>query len=291
MKEYKMIVLDMDGTLLNDKQQISEKTKQALIKAQQDGMILVLASGRNYHKLINYANELLMSDYHGYLVEGNGMNLRSLSDQSLYREKKMTSKQAQMIMEVLLQYEEEIITIYDDGMFCYLPANILAYKKQLIKANHLDPNVLTCGPYHDFVDHRKAYPNLKYIQKVNEIDCDVNKVCMKVNEIKLKQILPELKLQLNDYWCGAVSSMWIEITLPHISKYQMVKRLCKQLNIDLSQVIAFGDGENDMELLSQVGKSVAMANALDSVKAICDVITLDHNHDGIAWALNLHLKS
>ncbi len=291
MKKYEMIVLDLDGTLLTSKQTIGKKTKQELIALQEQGMILVLASGRNYYKMKEYGKQLNMFEHEGYFIEGNGIRLRHLKSQEVFELAKMSAKQAQKICQYLMKFNEELIIIFDDGMYCYLPENIYMKKQQMIKQYHLDPEVLSCGPYDDFVDHRKAYPNFKYINDIHEIVCDINKVCMKVDEGKLKQIFPEIKEELDEYWCGCVSSMWFEITLPNINKANMLKHLCERLQISLETVIAFGDGENDIDLLKQVGLSVAMGNALEQVKKQCNIVTLDHDHEGIYEALKLHNKN
>ena len=290
MKQIKMIVCDLDGTLLNEEQKILTNNIEILKALQKQGIILVLASGRNYMKIKDYGLQLDMDLYQGYFIGGNGVFLSDACGNKIYEEKKMTMEQAQKIIAYLMQYQEEIITLFDDGLFCYLPKMIKDQKLKLIKQYQLDPNVLTCGPYDDFVDHRKNYPKLKYIEDVNAIDRAVNKVCMKVNEAKLKQIYPFIVKDLNDYWCGCVSSMWLEITLKTINKAHMVRKLCELVNISLDEVIAFGDGENDIELLKSVGKAIAMGNALPQVKALCDEVCLDHNQDGIYQALKLHTK-
>lgn len=87
------------------------------------------------------------------------------------------------------------------------------------------------------------------------------------------------------YWVGMTSPKWLEIMLPGITKGSGLHWLSELLHIELSDIMAFGDGENDIDMLQEAGIGIAMGNAMDIVKQAADVVTGGNDEEGIAQAL------
>ena len=121
----KLIAMDMDGTLLKSNNKISDKTKEILLRVQEKGIRLALASGRSYCKLMEYAKELQMDVYGGYLIEVNGMAIYDVKEQKRHIRKRMPREDAQQIFRYFQQFKVEIIGHLDDGMYDYNPKEIL----------------------------------------------------------------------------------------------------------------------------------------------------------------------
>lgn len=291
-KMIRLIVMDMDGTLLNSDNKISPKTKQILIRIQQQGIRLVLASGRSYRKLKPYALELQMQRYGGFLIEVNGMALYDLQKDERYVYKRMSKEQAQALFAYFRQWDVEFIGNFDDGMYDYNPPSILEEKKQYrIQHQIPDDYPWTGGPFHLLSDNRDGYPNIKYIQHGDEIDMPINKVSLTYHADRITDIYEKAKYALADrYWIGRTTKRWLEVMLPDITKGNRVKMLAKQLSLSLDEVMAFGDGENDIEMLEIVKYGIAMKNALPRVKQAAMDITGSHNEDGIVTAIHKYIK-
>lgn len=287
----KLIVMDMDGTLLDKDNKILPKTKQALMQAQQKGIRLVLASGRSYRKLKPYALELEMDKYGGYLIEVNGMALYDLEKEERYVQARMEAKHVQELFTYFRQWNVEIIANLDDGMYDYNPPSILEEKSEYRKKYQLpDDYPWTGGAFHFLSDNRIGYPRLTYIQEAKEVIEPVNKISVTYHANVIDEVDKRAKIDLsNRYWVGRTTRRWLEVMLPGITKGNGVQKLAKRLSISLDEIMAFGDGENDIEMLKAVKYGIAMENALPSVKEVVFDITDSNNHDGIANSIRKYL--
>ncbi|MFR6362218.1 HAD family hydrolase [Amedibacterium intestinale] len=291
--DIKLIAMDMDGTLLKSNNQISEKTKEILLRVQKKGIRLALASGRSYCKLMEYAKELQMDIYGGYLIEVNGMAIYDVKKQKRHIRKRMPKEDAQHIFRYFQQFKVEIIGHLDDGMYDYNPKEILEEKKQYIAKHHLPKDIPYTGGAFEFVyDNRKGYPNIYYIESAQEITCDLNKVSITYHPEVMDKVSREAAKHFKDtYWVGRTTKKWLEIMMKDVTKASGLKELCDNLGISFDNVMAFGDGENDIEMLRECGIGIAMANALPKVKEAADAVTLSNEEDGIAQAILKYLFS
>lgn len=289
----KMIAMDMDGTLLRSDNTISKRTKEALRKAQQAGIILVLASGRSYRKLMDYAQELEMDRYGGYLIEVNGIARYDLKNQQRKVYHQLWKQDALDIFHVLQPYEVEVLGMQDEAIYDYLPEAILPYKLAYRKKHQLaDDHPWTAGAFAFVYDNRKGYPFQKQIQSGEEFPSSLNKISAAHLPDLLDEKIPSIKAALQDrYWLGLTSPGWLEIMPKHVTKGNALKELADCLQISMEEVMAFGDGENDIEMLQMVGTGVVMENALANVKEVADQICPSNNDDGIAISVEAMLAN
>ncbi|MEG0166025.1 Cof-type HAD-IIB family hydrolase [Anaerorhabdus sp.] len=288
----KLIAMDMDGTLLTSDNKILPETKAALLAIQATGVRLVLASGRSYTKLMEYAKELEMDRYAGYLIEINGTAIYDLQENKRYVKKLLNAQQIHEIFAYFRQWDVEIIGHVDDGMYDYNPPAILNEKKIYKKAHHLsDDYPLTGGAFHFIADNRKGYPRLTYINNADEIVEELNKISVTYHEEIIEKISIQAKQELGKkYWIGKTSPKWLEIMLPGITKASGLEDIAQRSGISLDEMMAFGDGENDIAMLQAVRVGIAMGNAMDSVKTKANECTQSNQDNGIANALKKHFK-
>lgn len=286
----RLIAMDMDGTLLTRDNKISNKTKEALWKAQEKGVRLVLASGRSYCRLLEYAKELRMDKFGGYLLEVNGLIIYDLKNNQRFIRKQLEAADVKKIFTYFSQWDVEFMAQFDDGMFNYNPESVLQEKAMYRKQHHIpDDFPWTGGAFSLLGDHRKGYPQLYNIKSYEEINRTVNKISITYYEDIMEKVSKQAKLDLgNDYWVGRTTPKWLEVMPKGITKASGLKKLAERLNISMKEMMAFGDGENDIEMLKATGIGIAMGNAMNEVKNTADDVTLSNNDDGIAYAIQKH---
>jgi len=263
--KYKLIALDIDGTLKNSQNEITTQTREALIKIQQKGVKLVLASGRPTPGLRHEAKLLELDKYGGYLLSFNGARVVDVQTKETIYEKTLTIEEAKKAYDrakqfnlACMTYENDMIVSEDiDDKYVCLEAKINDIKKKKIQS---------------FKDHLKT---------------PVHKVLLTGKPEYVAFIIEEFKQPFGDSLSICRSApFFIEIMANGIDKATSLDRLAKSLNIKQDEVMAFGDGYNDLSMIEYAGMGVAMANAVDELKAKADFITLSHNEDGIVYALN-----
>lgn len=282
-----MIVMDMDGTLLTSENKISPKTKELLLRVQQQGVRLVLASGRSYCKLLEYAKELCMDAYGGYLLEVNGLILYDLASGERHIRKQMGRIEMKELFTYFRQWDVEFMAQFDDGLYDYNPESIIKEKAEYRRIHNLGEDYpWTGGAFALLADNRKGYPNIHYIDTWEEIDRRINKVSIAYHADVMAEVSAQVKRDLKDrYWLGLTTPKWLELMPLGITKGSGLQALVDMLGISMRDVMAFGDGENDIEMLQAAGIGIAMGNAMAEVKAAADEETDSNNDEGIFKAL------
>lgn len=285
MDKIKMIATDLDGTLLNSKSEISVETKQCLIKAQEEGICLVLASGRSHLSLINYGQQLKVDEYNGYYIGANGATLTNANTLEHKIISQLKKEEIKNLFNDAKLFNVEILGVVDDTIFDYIPSELKEIKKEYrIKNNISDDTPWTAGNFKIIHDQRKNnYTNIIYIENYDEINQPINKLCFADEEKNLTELYNLLIEKYGDkYHFALTSPTWIETTHLGINKGDALLGLAKSLGIKKEEIVAFGDGENDLSMIKLVKYGVAMSNAMDSVKKAAYAITDDNDSNGIA---------
>ena len=283
MNKCKLIIMDMDGTLLNSNGVITKRTYDALMKAQENGVRLVLASGRSWKTLQAFGEQLQMPKYDGYFIGVNGAAITETKTMTHNRISQLQVEEIQEIFNFAKPYEVEIMGVLDATIYDYIPESLREIKKQYRLENNIADDVpWTGGTFKLIVDQRKGYSEIYDIKEAIEIPVPVNKMTLCHTEEGLKDIYPALLENLGDkYNFTRTSPTWIEIAPKSVSKGNAIRLLQQQLNIAPEETYIFGDGENDLSMFP-CGIAVAMGNAMPTVKEKANKITLDNNSDGIA---------
>lgn len=279
--------MDMDGTLLNSKDKISPKTKDALIKCQKNGIKIVLASGRNYGRIKPYLEELHLEKFGGLLIEINGIAIYDMSTNQRTILRQMHEDEVHPVFSYLMNLNAESIAVYDEGLFDYMPDHILTMKQKLrLSLDLAEDYPWTAGAWSWFWDMRNGYPCQKYIEKVEEIDCPINKFQILQETDILNEIEEKLIHKYGDrFEVFRTTPRQIEMGPKGYTKGDTLVRLMKNFGWSKDEVFVFGDGGNDISMFKQTNYSFAMGQALESVKNEAKYITLSNDEDGIYEAL------
>lgn len=270
MMDYKVLVLDIDGTLTNSKKEITPRTKNALIRAQEKGVVIALASGRPSPGIVHVAEELELSKYGGYVLSFNGAVITNYQTKEVVFEKVLPDG----IVPIL----------YNESK--YAGVSIVSY---------LDDVIVTETPENKYIEY-EAFLNRMQVVKVDDfvdtLRSPVTK-CLMVGEPELlvkeeERLKKKLGDRLNVY---RSEPFFLEIMPQHIDKAYSLSKLLKHLNLTKEQMIACGDGFNDRSMIEYAGLGVAMCNAQPEVKAVADLVTLTNDEDGVALVVEDYLLS
>ncbi|MBF2580800.1 Cof-type HAD-IIB family hydrolase [Listeria welshimeri] len=274
------IILDIDGTLLNDDKKISSETKKALITAQQNGVKLILASGRPTTGMHLYAEQLEMKKYHGLLVSYNGAKVVDCQTKEELFNQTLTIAEGKAVLEHMKQFEVKVMIDKDDYMYvnnvydCYIP-----YKGEEI----------------NIIQYESRGGNFKLCEKEDLaafLDYRINKILTAGDPDYMQKnyqaMMAPFKNTLN---CVFTADFYFEFTAKNIDKAKALDTVLTPMGIHTENIIAFGDGHNDITMVKYAGTGIAMDNAVPELKAVANSITLSNNKDGIAHVLNNFIKS
>ncbi len=287
----KMIVMDMDGTLLTHEQNIMSETKEALFEAQKRGVKLVLASGRSYRTLTKYGLELDMDKNKGKFICVNGAAITDVQTMHTEYIRQLVPEEIQEVFNYAKQFDVEIMAVQDSIIHDYIPKSVMELKKVYRKENNIAEDVpYTAGTFFLIVDQRKGYEEIHYINSAEELTARANKMVITHEPEVIAAIYDKLVDALGDkYTFVRTSPRWVEVSPKGISKGNAILTLAKENNIQSSEIMVFGDGENDLSMFEVVTYPVAMGNAMQTVKDKAFFVTKTNEDNGIGYAINKYV--
>ena len=268
--KYKLIVLDLDGTLTNSKKVITPRNREILIRIQEQGIRLVLASGRPTYGIVPLANELRMNEFGGFILSYNGGEIINWQTKEMVYENVLPNEVVPMLYECARTHQLSILT-YDGA--------------DIITENSQDPYV-----------QKEAFLNKMAVRETNdfltEITLPVAKCLIVGDADKLIPLEAELSLRLQGHINVFRSEPYFLEVLPKgIDKAASLERLLTRLDMTKDEMIACGDGYNDLSMIQYAGLGVAMENAVLPVKNAADYVTLSNNDDGVAHVIEKFMLS
>lgn len=285
----KAIVCDMDGTLLTADHAISPKTQELLLSLQQQGVTLILASGRSYLRLMPDALKLKMDTHQGYLIDVNGSSIYDFQSQTRERLGLMDSEDIQKVTSVFRTFNVEIQFSQDAGLYTYLPESLYDLKKKIRGEMRLpDDYPWASGMYGWLCDMRDGYPEQKLILDLKDAPASCNKISISQDPHFMEavtQSLPHLGLH-DDYELVFSDERKLEITKKGINKGNALDTLLAKIGVSNEEVAVFGDSENDLSMLTGRRYSFAMANALPKAKSVATYSTRSNDEEGVYHGLS-----
>lgn len=280
----KAIVMDMDGTLLNEHNQISPRNREVLLEAEKKGVQLVLASGRSYTRLLPYAKELKMDEYGGWLIEIDGVAFYETKTAEREKLRMMEPEEIRPVIDWLMTQDAETQAMFDDGGFVWYPASHQAIKEKIRQEQNLpDDYPWTAGPWGFLTDFRDGYPHISYIQDSSEINRPINKLQIMNEEDRLEKVYEGLQARFGkDFSIYRTTPRQLEVLPRGFSKGSGVQHLMDENGWKKDEVLVFGDGENDVSMFDKVQDSYAMGNARDYVRAKAAHVADTNRNDGVA---------
>ena len=279
MSKIKAIVMDVDGTLTNGKKQITEKTKEVLLKAQSKGIKLILASGRPTTGLIGFAKELEMDKNNGLLVSFNGSKVVDCETfEELFNEP-MSIEEGKAVLEHMKKFE----------------VRPMVHKGEYMLVNNVFDNKIYArnGQEINIIEYESRGGNYKLCEiddLAEYIDYPLNKILTAGQPDYLKEHYREMMEPFKDKLsCMFTADFYFEFTAKGIDKAKALETVLKPMGINEDEIISFGDGQNDLSIIKYAVIGVAMENAVDELKEQADEITLSNEDDGIAYSLLKHI--
>lgn len=263
--KYKLLVLDVDGTVLNDAKEISKRTLAALLKIQQMGIRIVLASGRPTYGLLPLAKSLELGIYGGFILSYNGGQIIKAQNGEILFERRINPE--------MLPYMERKARKNGFALFTY----------------H-DDTIITDSPENEHIRNEARLNNLRVI-KEDELSVAIGFApckCMLVSDDE------EALIGLEEHWKRRLNGVldvfrsepyFLEVVPCAVDKANTLGVLLEILGVTREEVVAIGDGVCDVTMLQLAGLGIAMGQSQDSVKACADYITASNEEDGVALAV------
>lgn len=276
----KMIALDLDGTLLTSQKTIDDETKKRLLEAQRRGIMITIATGRDKGGIDFVSKPLMLENGHNFVAGINGQIIYDFKKKEYFVDTVFNGSDATRILQLAKKMNFEVICCCGYDHYDYA-GNLLKIKKKLRSMIYGQPM-----DYGFKQGKRRFIP----IHDANfKITQDINKFVLIQTEGYFKMHLSYLKEVLSDYDILSVGPAWIEIMPKGVSKGNALKKIAAENNIQLDEIMAFGDAENDISMMQMVKYGIAMGNAMESLKHYAYAITDTNDQMGIANALDRYI--
>lgn len=257
-----MIVLDMDDTLLDNEHNISKKNKEAIKKAQEKGVYVVLASGRPTGAMIEYARELELGKYGSYIISYNGGEVINCKNERAIFEQSLTKEEVHDLYDFSREHKVQILTYYNNEIISEDTSEYIEVEKTITKMNH------------NRVKSFKSHMTSGAIK------------CIMLEEPKyLREVEAKLKLTKKDKSIAISKPFFLEVMPKGIDKGKTLDRLCKQLGIKRVEVMAIGNAHNDLSMIEYAGVGVWVANVDKELIPYGDIVVGSNLEDGVSEAI------
>jgi Cof subfamily protein (haloacid dehalogenase superfamily) len=257
--KYKMLVLDMDDTLLTDDHKISTRNKEALLKAQKQGVYVVLASGRPTPAMMEYAKDLNLAEYKSYILAYNGAVILSMEDNSILFEQSLTKEEIHKLYDFSIAHNVGIIT--------YIEGHIISE---------------TISPYIETEIRITGMPFRKVTSFKSAVHTSAIKCLLLEEPEYLKKVEMLLKAAMPDKSIATSKPFFLEVTHQGIDKAESLKRLAERLDIKQEEIIAVGNAGNDLSMIEYAGLGIWVDNVTPELRDKADIIVASNNNDGVA---------
>ena len=266
--QIKWIFCDLDGTLLNDRKEITQENIEAISLVNSKGIGFSIATGR-MPNMISKEMEFVTSE-NGYAVCTDGAIVVK-SDGTILRKKVIEKKTAFSIIDVAKKYGTGLLISNDAGIFCYDKSIIEKSKDRwhipLIEINDEELSKMVCNPIYKI---SLVYPGHQYLEIAKEY----------LEIVTGKGVS-----------CAFSTDVTVEIVAKGCTKGQGIKDICRINGIDLEDIIVIGDNMNDMSMFVEAGYTACPSNACDKIKEISDYVAIkDNNNSAVSEIINHFLK-
>ncbi|WP_378950419.1 Cof-type HAD-IIB family hydrolase [Pelosinus sp. sgz500959] len=260
----KLVAIDMDDTLLDNTLKVSSRTCEAIRKAQEQGVIVTIATGRMFASVVPFAQQL---NIQVPVISYNGGMVRHPHSKEVLFHQSLGATIAGKIVEIFRERGWYLQSYMDDEFYV----------------------IERC-------EKAKGYEKLSGIQAIVVGDAfytmkhEPTKMLSVAEPHELEEIQQVLNKELGDTVFLATSkSRFLEITHPQVNKGHALAVLAEKLMIRQDEIMAIGDSNNDYPMIEYAGFGVAMGNASARVKSIAQAVTADNNHHGVAEAIEKYV--
>jgi len=286
---YKLVAIDLDGTMLNSYGEVTENTKRVIKETMKKGTEVIIASGRTMDSIKNIAQEIGSNKY---MIAGNGAIVYDIKNKKIIYERYIPKSKAL-----------DIIKICDDNSITYsvytnktivaesLRYNILYYYRENLKKEESKKTSITIvESIYDYI--KNLQDDSEKVMKI--MICDENKsvfnsIIRKMQDIEELEVLDvshmSRKVIKNGTEDVSIDYFYTEVSMENVDKWFALEFLMDKLNINKEELVTIGDNVNDREMIKNAGYGVAMGGSTPKVTEIANYVTDDNNHEGVAKAL------
>lgn len=260
---YKLVAIDMDGTLLREDKSVSPRTRKAIQKAKDKGIHVVLASGRPIEGLRNYLNEFEMTTDEDYVLSFNGAVVKNTKTDEIIKKNILKGTDLTYLYKISKELGVNIHAFSKVG--CITPI-ITKYSEVEGTINGI-PVIVTD---YDNINPEEDIIKIMMVDEPNILEEAIKKLPQEVYE---------------KYTVVRSAPFFLEFLNKEANKGEGIKALADYLGIKREQVVCIGDAGNDLHMIEFAGLGVAMGNAFEEIKEIADYVTYTNEEDGVAHVL------
>lgn len=288
---YKLIAMDIDGTLLNSYGEVSLKNKEAIELALKKNIEVVLTSGRMPKAILPIANEIKADKY---IISGNGAAIYDVQKDKIIYNSYLTKKKVLEIIDIC-EKNSMFYNVYTNDVILTksLSYNILFYHNEN-KRNPEDKKI-KINIVDDIYKYVEEYGKEDFL-KVTICDNDkfvFRSIMNKMKNIKNVDVLEVAHMSRKIIRHGSeeheIAYYYTEITNKNVNKWTALKELLQLLGIKKEELITIGDNVNDKEMIENAGLGIVTGNASPEMKKIADETVASNNEDGVAEAILKHI--
>lgn len=283
---YKLIAIDLDGTLLNSYGEVSQKNKEAIKYALDKGIEVVLASGRDSETMKKISEELKIEKF---LIAGNGANVYDIKlDKNIY-ENFLNIEKALQIINICKENSIFFSVYTTKGILTEtIDYNIKVFNNENnYRPNKKRTNIEIVNDLYGYVEINK--PDILKIIICDESKIIFSNIIEKLKNIREVEVLDVEHMSKKIIRIGTeehqVEYFYTEVTNQNANKWEAIEFLMKKMLIEAKDVICIGDNINDLKMIKNAGLGIAMKNSALEKKKIADYITDDNNSDGVGNAI------
>ena len=284
---YKLVAIDLDGTMLNSYGIVTEKTKNAILKAQNKGIEVIIASGRPIDSIKSIAKEIKSEKY---FISGNGAILYDIKNNEILYENTLNKNK---VLEIIKICEENSIyyNIYTEKEIIAKSLNynvLYYYKENLNKDEENKTHINIIENIYDYVQNHN-----EKIVKITICDSNqaiFNSIMKKLKEISEIEVLEVSHMSRKIIRQGTedvpIEYYYTEISAKNVDKWNAIKILAEKLNIKNEEIVCIGDNMNDKKMIENSGLGVAMKGSTPDIIKVAKYVTETNDNDGVEKVIN-----
>lgn len=289
---YKLVAIDLDGTMLNSYGVVTENTKKIIKEKIEKGIEIIIASGRPIDSIKAIAKEIGSKNY---FIGGNGAVIYDIQKDKIIYEKYMPKEK---VLEIVKTCEENSITynVYTDKtiLATTLKYNVLYYHKEnLKKPEDKKTNIIMVKDMYDYISKMEEERFLK-ITICDDTKSVFNSIMRKIKKIGDIEVLDVSHMSRKIIRQGTeevpIEYYYTEISSKNVDKWDAIQFLMEKMQIEKEEVIAIGDNMNDKKMIQNAGLGIAMEGSTPTITNLAKYVTDTNNNEGVAKALEKFLQ-
>lgn len=283
---YKLIAIDLDGTMLNSYGVVTEKTKKAILNAKEQGIEVIIASGRPIDSIKTIAKDI---ESENYFISGNGAILYDIKNNEIIYENILNKNK---VLEIIKICEENSIyyNLYTEKQIIAksLNYNVLYYHKEnLNKDEKNKTHINIVENIYDYIqNHNEKIVKITICDNNKTIFNSIMKKLKEVNEIEVLEVSHmSRKIIRQGTEDVPIEYYYTEISAKDVDKWNAIKILAEKLNINSEEIVCIGDNINDKKMIEKSGLGIAMKGSTPDIIKIAKCVTETNDNDGVATVL------